>query len=61
MECPYKQSECFANSAQNLCYVLVKKPNHDYCPFFKTVEEAGGTAQELEQKAHAYSLTRGAK
>lgn len=58
MECPFKKADYFANSAQNLCYALVKKPNHDYCPFYKTVEEAGGTAQELEQKAHAYSLMR---
>lgn len=54
MECSFKKADCFANSSQNLCYCLAFKPHGNVCPFFKTREEAGGTAQDLERKAHEY-------
>lgn len=50
MRCGFAYKNCFANR-NGFCYCLSSMPTSVKCPFYKTVEEAGGTSWELEYES----------
>ena len=50
MRCGFAYRNCFANK-NGFCYCLSSMPTSVKCPFYKTVEEAGGTSWELEYES----------
>ena len=50
MRCGFAYKNCFANR-NGFCYCLSSMPASVKCPFYKTVEEAGGTSWELEYES----------